>query len=163
MAETKKPNTLITKKYILERIGARKASLVRIIEEAEAAKVELDERRTDRLDDWAEEARGRLTEVLEQLDRAGNMFLPAHERVDAAKQARNTYLKPVPSELPDFRAENRELQVKIEDGSDARREYDALIHAQAYLEGLDVDAFSMASLRSLGLLSAIRFRLDSTI
>jgi len=152
------------KQYVLDRVAARRGSLTIKID---AGTTEINELKDSQL--------GKLGEVMEKnevlIEGLQLRLVAARKAYAAAKtyDEKARALSPICGyvsleQLPYLSSSNRasrtplgEMEAKVQEH---RKERTNLEHARLHLENMPVDEFSLASLKSLGLLNVLRFDLD---
>jgi hypothetical protein len=151
--------TTITKKYVQDRIAARIATLDRVIEKGTEAEAELTKLRVTPLRDWVATTKERVQMLSELLDINVNKIKDAE--MLRYVQGVNNYIPSAYSRWGQtYSGEARRLEEVIQAGTEAGVEKIKLQHAEAYLQEMPADEFSITALKTLGLMEAIKFRLE---
>jgi hypothetical protein len=153
--------TTITKKYVQDRIGARIATLERVIQDGRNAEDELMQRKIKPMKEWYSKT---SVAVVSAYDWLAGVDVSTIKDGDLPR-----YIQQLNSLLPsgwqdssrwNYDAAAGALKERIEAGTRAGVEKIKLQHAQAYLQEMPADEFSLTGLKSLGLMEAIKFRLE---
>lgn len=153
--------TTITKKYIQDRIAARIATLDRIIEAGRAAEQELTSLRVGPMRKYLQDtevAASKLDTFFAKLN--GVSSVKDAEIPRLVKIVQHDHAFPAMPWRGHWSGQESRLEETVSQGTLAGVEKIKLQHAQAYLQEMPADEFSMTSIKSLGLLDAIKFRLE---
>lgn len=152
------------KQYVLDRIDARKGRLAIEKSQVLSEQTDLQDRLRDALDTLVEENVKRIEAYVDTAHAAQKTY-EAETDFNAKMKAAETLSRNVSSLRSTYNVKNL-AQSKSGNLTDLatrlkqiENEVESLDHTRIYLEGMPVDEFSLASLRSLGLLPILKFSL----
>jgi hypothetical protein len=155
------------KSYVLDRIEARKGSLTIKIDADERRLADWKQRQEAALDSAFEQNKAHVEQAASRLRKAEKAYAKA-DGYDAKRQVLTdhfkswspTYTVGIDDRLSRYDDENSPGKV-AKRLKEYRTEYSDIEHARLHLQEMPVDEFTMATLRSLGLLSVLKFDLAS--